>query len=481
MNRSRALLAGTALAAAISVVGVDDPTTAAAVPADRPYCSLTGMTTYEWDGGGDGTSWSDPANWVDDTRPLHADRSLAYVCIPDGATVELAEGDVALVQAIDTTTFSTLDIEPGAGLFVYGDPTLRPSAIRGFVDVGGALGGPGLIVLTETGLMGTGVGSSDEVLPTPAALASNPCALFDDLPVAACTHDDGRFVDYHAMNGYGGVALRGGYDLVLHGALVPGDAGIGMSAGSRLVVGADGQVNIHGDADFYPLSARGRRPVLVNNGILRKFRGGGSPSERGVTAISTAYRGNGEVWVEDQDEVVITDGSRRPAEVTAGSLLGSGPCRRVVGDCRLTTLRRPGQRQSAVLQAPASQPESQRALVEVRPLPHLRRPGDLGAPYYVHADELGATATTPAIIELRFDGTLLGNRTWAEVQIFRQRAAREPWRRIRTCRDNGTPPGGRHACVDRRGLAASSRPVPNSGGDAILVVRTTVTSRWVGH
>jgi hypothetical protein len=451
--------------------------TAAADPSD-PFCSLTGLTSFTWDGGGDGTTWSDPLNWSGDVAPGTDDRTDGYVCIGGSASVTMEPGDVALVQAFDLDVSAQLEISAGAGLFVYGDPATRASTARGYLEVTGAVGGPGHIDLT--GLFGTSATSSDTVLDPAPALAGNPCELFDGLPPAACSRG-GELVDLFAVNGYGGLRLLGGYDLVVEGALVPADAGIGMARGSRLVISPGHQLNIHGDGDFFPIGTGRPRPVLVNKGIIRKYRGGGLATDRGVTVISTRYRGDGEIWVEEQDEVVIADGSRRPAEVTAGSILGSGPCRRIGADCRFTTLRQRGKRQSAVLQAPQSQPVSQRALVQVRPRADLRQPGYLGIPYLVHADELHATAATPALIELRYDGRLLEGRTWADVEVFRQPHAGVAWRRVRACRPDGTPRGTAHACVDRRGLAESSRQVPGSGGDAILVVRTTATSRWVGR
>ncbi len=483
MVLTRRRVAGTVAAVAATLISSTtlNPGRAAAAPPDRPFCALTGMTTYTWDGGGDGSSWSDPLNWSGDVAPGPDDQSDGYVCIGD-AQVTMAPGDLALVQALDMDTFAHLVIPAGSGLFVYGDPTTRPSTVRGYLEVSGAYGGPGQTDLT--GLFGTSAMSSDVVLDPVPTLASNPCPLFDTLPPSACTSDEGLFVDHNAMNGYGGLQLLSGYDLMVHGALVPADAGVGMSAGSRLEIVPDGgtaQVNIHGDADFYPLDSDQPRPVVVNEGIIRKYRGGGSASDRGVTVISTRYTGDGQVWVEDQDEVVIAQGSTRPAEVTAGSLLGSGPCLRTGDDCEFTTLPARRKQQSAVLQAPLSQPDAQRALVTVRPRRDLRHRGDLGIPYLVHAKRMQATAETPAVIELRYDGSMLDGRTWADVQIFRQAQAGAAWRRVRKCDADGTPQGTDRVCVDRNGGIDSSRQVPDNGGDAILVVRTTVTSRWVAR
>ncbi len=457
---------------------------ATADPPVRPYCSLTGLTTFEWDGGGDGISWSDEDNWVGGTVPGTDDLDDAYVCVPAdfATTITLETGDVATVQVFEAP-FVELVIEEDAGLFVYGDTPGSTSIIGGSLELRGAMGGPGKVDVNALTIIGEYDNGS--ILPTGSVLTSDPCAALDDLPPTTCTSAEGRMIHHYASNAYGGFEMLAGYDLVVRGALVPGEVGIGLSPGSRLKFTPDGenpgQMSLHGDADFYPVGAGAPRPVIVNNGIIRKFRFGPLFGEHNVSVVTTAYRGQGEVWVEDGDEFVISDGTTRPAEVEAASKLGSGPCRLVGTECSATTLRQRGKRQAATFEAPASQPASQRALVTVRPRKDLRRPGDLGYPFLVHADELGATRFAPALIELRYDGALLAGRTWADVQVFRQRAAGEPWRRLRPCRANGTPRAGARACVDRRGLAESSHQVPASGGDAILVVRTTVTSRWVGR
>ena len=462
------------IAAGSCLVATSDRTAAADPPA-RTYCSLTGMTAYEWDGAGDGTSWADADNWVGGLVPGTADTGGAYVCIPGASTVEMTDGDIATIQTIDTEITSRLTIAAGAGLFVYGDPATRASVVAGDVTAVGALGGPGVIHDLEESELPFFAGSISAEL-----LVSDPCTPFPELPPHLCASTEGTLISYGG-GGVGPFLLQDGYDLLLSGgnaALGPG--GLGMSPGSRLVIGTHGGVTIFGAGDIYALAPGAERPVVVNRGSIDHY-----PSvpmfTNETTTISTAYHGQGGVKVWFGTQLVIADGSTRPVALTARSRFGSGPCRRVGDNCRFTTLPGPHRRQSASLRAPASQPESEPAQAQVRPRPDLRRPGDLGAPYYVHADELDATAATPAIIELRYDGSLLDGRTWRSVDIFRQRDTGGAWRHIRSCRGDGTPRGAAHACVDRRGRELSSRQVPASGGDAILVVRTTVTSRWVGH
>ncbi len=473
-RRGISIGATAAVVAALVAVGTADRT-AAAGPPDRAFCSLTGMTTFLWDGGGDGTSWSDADNWADGAVPGTADPAGAYVCIPGGSTVDMAAGDIATVQAVDTEITSRLDIAADAGLFVYGDPATRASVVAGDISADGALGGPGVIHdLAETELpFFAGSVRAD-------LLVSDPCTAFPELPPHLCTSTEGTLISYGG-GGVGALRLVAGYDLLLQGGSADlGPGGLGMSPGSRLVIGHEAGVAIFGDGDIYALAPGPTRPVVVNRGSIDHYPSVPMFTDE-TTTIGTAYQGRGTVQVWFGTRLIIADGSTRPVALTARSRFGSGPCRRVADHCTFTTLAGPGKRQSATFQAPSSQPESQEALSRVRPRPDLRRPGDLGSPYVVHAAELSATAATPAIIELRYDGSLLHGRTWRRVEIFRQHAPGGPWQRIRSCRADGTPRGSASACVDRRRLEISSRQVPGSGGDAILVVRTTVTSRWVGH
>ena len=487
MNRTAlrvGLVAATVTSAAL-VVTPDHPV-AAAGP-DRPYCSLTGMTTYEWDGAGDRTSWSDPDNWAGGVVPATDDLDDAYVCIPaqpdEAPEIVMSAGDVATVQAIDAP-LADLVIEDGAGLFVYGDHDTRPSSIgtsgfgsRAVIKIRGALGGPGLIEVDAVTLLGrSGEDSAPGESPT---LTSDPCPHLEGLPPAACGGEDGRLVHNLAIFNDGGFDLLAGYDFLVT-RVIYSSASIGLGPGSRFELGSTdgsgfgGSLQLYG-GDIYPIGDGDPEPVVVNEGSIDKRAESGTLT----STISARYEGEGELVVADGHRLIIGDRTARRAGVTAASAFGSGPCRRVAGRCRFTTLDDPGKRQSAVFRAPRDQVG--RTLVRVVARPDLRRPGQLGHPYRVHAGALDATRSASATIQLRYDGSLLRGDTWRDVQVYRQPTYDQPWRRVRRCRADGTPPTGARACVDRRGLRVSSRQVPRSGGDAILVVRTTVTSRWVGH
>ena len=72
------------------------------------------------------------------------------------------------------------------------------------------------------------------------------------------------------------------------------------------------------------------------------------------------------------------------------------------------------------------------------------------------------------------------------VDVFHEATGTTSYVKLRACLANGNPPSGQVTCVDRRGLAGSSRNVfddegPGNAPDVLMVVRTLTTSRWVGR
>jgi hypothetical protein len=110
---------------------------------------------------------------------------------------------------------------------------------------------------------------------------------------------------------------------------------------------------------------------------------------------------------------------------------------------------------------------------------------DIGFPVLAHATGLSATAADPAILTFRYDSSLLSGRGWASLDIYREATGTTTYVRLQACRADGSPPTGQVACVDRRGLAGSSRNVyddgPGTAPDVLMVVRTLGTSRWVAR
>ena len=96
----------------------------------------------------------------------------------------------------------------------------------------------------------------------------------------------------------------------------------------------------------------------------------------------------------------------------------------------------------------------------------------------VHASSLTAGPYKPAIIRLRFDSTILGGRTAGTVKVYRQATTSSPYRYVKACSASNLPPTGEKSCVDRDASAAASSGL---GGDVVMLIRTSTTSRWVGR
>jgi len=109
--------------------------------------------TITWDGGGDGSSWNDPANWVGDAIPTSADEVVLDNSVVAGNyTVNLPGGAV-------TTAIAKLTITPAAGntitLILPNTNTNNP----GF-NVGDAAAGTDDIILNEGAVLRNSSGAS---------------------------------------------------------------------------------------------------------------------------------------------------------------------------------------------------------------------------------------------------------------------------------------------------------------------------------
>jgi hypothetical protein len=182
----------------------------------------------------------------------------------------------------------------------------------------------------------------------------------------------------------------------------------------------------------------------------------------------------------DSGNLLLPSGSPTPASVSAGAAYGTGRC---------AVPRQPGcqaqtfylDQQSVDFQVPAT--DASGASVIVQQLTKPSSPDDVGLPVEAHATGLSATADDPAILSFRYDSSLLGGRGWDSLNVYREATGTTTYVELQPCLEDGSPPSGQVACVDRRGLADSSRNVydngPDSAPDVIMVVHTLDTSRWV--
>lgn len=459
------------------------------------FCSYAGLHTFLWTGNGDGQLWTDGANWDGGVAPGIDDQDDGYVCIPDGASVTVPFGKTILIQALDLDDGGELvvgDLEGSfkaedgrlrasvtGGLFVFGDPTVFPSRVRGLLGVlESAVGGPGRFIVEGT------------LNPSSGTLASDPCSVIEGLPASACAAGTGTTsiasggrLEAHLL-----LELRSGYDVLVNDRMTLGGSilfdaamapsghppnSISLSARSRLVVRPGARLSLRKAADVFQTGPAVPRAQLINRGRITRVarRAPGRPS-----VISVRYRGTGLVDVRRNAGIAITDGARA-TRVAPGAVSGAAPCQRKRGTCSITTSDVRGQRQAALLGVTDADPQDGPATVTVVPRPGLRRPQDVGIPYLVHAEDMHATRSHPSILVLRYDASLVHGRRPRDVSVLRQAAAGGPRTVAVPCRRNGTPPGRRRFCVDLRDRATSSRV--EADGDLVMVVRTLVTSRWV--
>lgn len=518
-RRARALAIIVSVVVSVAFAAASTPPVAsqAAAAAVAPYCSYAGqagLDTYRWTGAHD-DEWDDPRNWTKNGTPLvigqlppggrgveqpnelsgnpavNISRSRDYVCIPPGSTVHLGpdvEGWNARIQALDVAGTPAqpthLHIGSGAVLRVFGSQVTRPSVIRANVTVllNGALGGPGRIDLRGT-IQARNVVGAPAFLTRRCGTEATACQTAPATRGLLVVGNTGRvLVDVRGLN------LLDYYRVRVHGLVQLSNEGyIAADHGTRFELrpatdggAGTGTLQMRNDGGYYegatPPDDEGLSD-FVNDGRILKSGGAGTSV---VSADYTASAAS--VTRVASGTIVLPDGAVRPASVAAGKRYGTAVCT-YVGSYACQTVTDPGvDLQSATLRVPAA--DSDGASVRVTEFtgvdPYLP-PGAVGNPVTFHATQLTATANAPAVIELRYDDTLLAGQTPTTMVIERLPNGASSYQIVPTCLGGGTPPGVAVACVDRRGLAVSSRWAPDDPGDLIMVVRTRGTSRWVGH
>lgn len=490
------LVTATLLLAGHALVGPSSPSTAAS-----GFCSLGGMTTVHWTGAGDGVTWTDPDNWDGQVPDKSAaSRNNVYACIDDqvgGLVVMDVSPDVtpeAWVQSIDVAPGTTVRLEAGAKLFVFGDPATRASTVRegaGLELLGATYGGSG-----RTDLDGHLTWRS-LAPPASATLVSAPCMVLagENEPPPSC--DLGHpgllavgptgVVDVDGA----GVNLFDRYQLEIAGRLrLSGSGYVAADHGTRLELlagpGAPGVLDIRNDGGVYEGFTRdypGNDPALGlaqirNAGLILKGDGVGTSA---VIGAYTAGDG-GRIRVVD-GTLTLPAGAGQPAVVAGGRSYGAGTCLAFATyACEPVTT--PADPAAALFRVPNA--DRNGAKVRVREGATTSGP-NIAPPVTAHADGLRATERRPAVLVLRYDGSATGNRSWRRIQVYRQARPGAAFRKLPACDERGRPPrSSQVACVDRRRLPGSSRNVhdagePSGSRDALMVVRTRETSRWVAR
>jgi hypothetical protein len=458
---------------------------------------LAGLTPDVWQGAGVNPGaddqWDNDANWSLGIAPVHL--SSPYVCIPAGGLPVIRGAQVARLAALDVASNAVLQVGEGGRLYLSGGAG-APSTIQGRLELdGAALAGPARVEVSGTLALHTPGPFSEATLttrecaylPGPYPPGEVPCS--PGVPNVGATGqlvvDDDGVVDVS-----GGLANLGDqYQLLVHGLLRVHDGGsiaadhgtrlelrphTGLTPGTGTLRFEDDGSYLEGNNDF----GIAQLSTVVNQGQITKSGGAGTSLVTGAYSQPSP----GAVTV-NSGNVLLPSGSATPATVNAGAGYGTGRC---------LEPQRPGceaqtfdlDRQNVKFQVPTS--DTSGASVIVQELTTASSPADIGFPVEAHATGLTATLSDPAILSLRYDERLLGGRGWESVDVYHEAVGATSYVKLRACLANGNPPSGQLTCVDRRGLAGSSRNVfdgdgPGSAPDVIMVIRTLTTSRWVAH
>ena len=476
---------------------------ATATPDLPGYCALAASPNV-WQGAGvDSTKsddWEDGSNWTLGAPVVGTDD----LCIPSGGTPHVkggAAGEEAHVHTLDIDSGAVLTVEKGAKLFLYGrQGSNDDSVVRagGQLNVfGGTLGGIAKLHVIGTLVLRSLSGAASTLTVRDCAFDDTPgppyqyeeaCTSPNPTPVSGPTGlievADTGTLDVQG----GGVNLGDQYRLLVRGLMrVRSGAYVAADHGTRLelrphltAASGTGTLRFEGDGGYLEGFSRGITALsaVVDQGLITKTGG------TGQTLVTGVYNqpSPGAVTVKT-GSLLLPSGPVTPATVGPGVTYGTGRCTTPNSpSCATTTKNEPGFQQNAQLQVPSTDPSGAR--VVVRELTTPSSAGDLGKPYEVHATGLSATASHPGVITMRFDASVLGGKLAGGVRIYHQTTTSSPYVLVKACTGTGAPPTGETTCVDRRNIAGvSSRNVSNGDGsyDAIMVIRTTVTSRWVGR
>jgi hypothetical protein len=239
--------------------------------------------------------------------------------------------------------------------------------------------------------------------------------------------------------------------------------------------GEAGQLIIANDKGYFEGPSRDGASLsrFVNEGRIVKQSGTDS------SVIAAAYQkvGNGKVLVKSGG-LVMPDDTWARAKVARGLIYGAGNCDGETRACNTDTTE--DEQQFATLQIPEG--DSNGAKVVVTPVDEeVEQQGvdAIGTPIKAHARNLLATREDPAVIELRYDSTLLDEAGRPSdpllLRVWHLGPDDVDYAQVLDCGTGGLIPDGEVACVDRRDT--SSRVVDRN--DVIMVVRAIETSRWI--
>jgi len=270
-------------------------------------CAAIG--TVKWDGGGDGSSWADPQNWVNDTLPVDGDS----VSIRDNAAII-----VVYDKSLETTRIDCLDSNEslqitGGILEIDGKGWVRPvlTITAGTLGVNGKLAVLGALQQDGGTLKGVGTVTVTGLFTWTRGIQSEPGETIANggLSLSGTTTRDlqSRTLTLNAATNWTG-----------------GDLRLWKSA----TINNNGPFDIKTDADM-PLWSN-PASTFNNNATLNKLAG--SDVTKIVAAINNAGTvtvSSGDLWLGHTSSSGASSGL---FEVSSGSILGISGTNNMTGD-----------------------------------------------------------------------------------------------------------------------------------------------------
>ena len=385
-------------------------------------------------------------------------------------TIGQASGRVDLASLV-LARGATVRVSAGAGLFVSRDDEADFSLVRADSAIhvsGGTLGGRGqllvrgLVTLAPEGGRPATLGTSDGPDFPPAG---GQLVLDDQGQLRVDPSTDpssaSRITTAYRVEARGTVTIT-------DEALLAADHGTSFALVDRLRRTGAGTLELKDNSGYaegdgldgdLPLS------TFTNQGVISK-------SGSGSSRIAADYSASGGSSTEVQDgSLLLPDGTKAMAEVAAGSSYGTGICDLVSEECGPNTSD-----QVAWLTIPFSEDD---AIVGVKLEPDVDGDDALGSVVDARAG-IKFSRTSPRCCSCVTTAPCWrsGTAPFAPGATWRSSTSRRTAAATTGCcraRRLAPSPWSEVACVDRRKDAGSSRQV---GGDAIMVVLTTETSRW---
>jgi hypothetical protein len=443
----------TALGALVAtgIVSVAAPETASALPA---VCSSSATNVHTWTDGGLDGNWDTAANWTHGVP--NGPNEVA--CIVGSSVFQDSTGNVNVTVAQLNMDNVTLDIYPGAGVFVDG-PAVSVWDINTtvFLD-NGRFGGTGRIEMHgEVDITGDAVLTS---VDAPGGTAyGGPVGVMEVAPGALLQVNDF------------GLFLRTRYRIEIDGEMRVNDNTAFVSADYGTATIINGSLQFRGDGGYYRGFPVVGQPLsrLENNGLLAKQVGAPTVVDAWYIQAPTAH-----VQVNCCTTLALPDDTADTALVQPNHTLATGRCpAQATGICVPTT--DPAiDTMSVGLRVPQSDSQVAGAVITLQELTQVPPTTDsraLGNDVYAHADQLAVDPVNPATITLRYSQADVMATPLSDIQIAH---ISDGGVMTKTPDCVGTPaalPPGAPYCVDRQSM---KRTVDNT----FITVLTTETSRW---